>query len=242
VIVQGRDQWSHRLELLVSSKREFIDPDAEVSEDDSLETELFEIDRIRRFIEDFDTALESGPNEASWSDHLRFLKTLASTYIDGIDALLEGDYGRLRTVVVGPDGALYVVDWFNPLIGHMQYSLRDPRRDTQHGRIWRVTYRGRPLLEPLNLEGLSVGELLEQLRAYEDRTRYRARRELRERDGEEVRRELARWVEALDASDPAYEHLLLEALWVSQSRDVVDERLLRRLLQETDGRVCITDG
>ena len=35
---------------------------------------------------------------------------------------------------MGPDGALYVGDWFNPLIGHMQYSLRDPRRDVQHGR------------------------------------------------------------------------------------------------------------
>ena len=44
-----------------------------------------------------------------------------------------------------PDGALYVVDWFNPLVGHMQYSLRDPRRDKTHGRVWRITAKGRPL-------------------------------------------------------------------------------------------------
>ena len=48
----------------------------------------------------------------------------------------------------GPDGALYVVDWFNPLVGHMQHSLRDPNRDHTHGRIWRITYpkpsAGRP--------------------------------------------------------------------------------------------------
>src|SRR5690606_23485108 len=82
----------------------------------------------------------------------------------------------------GPDGALYVTDWFNPLIGHMQYSLRDPRRDREHGRIWRITYKGKPLLRPVNLEELSVPELLDQLKVYEDRTRYRARRELRERN------------------------------------------------------------
>ena len=90
----------------------------------------------------------------------------------------------------GPDGALYLTDWFNPLIGHMQYSLRDERRDTEHGRIWRITYPGRPLLEPVNLEELSVPELLDQLRVYEDRTSYRVRRELRERDHAEVAREL----------------------------------------------------
>jgi glucose/arabinose dehydrogenase/azurin len=136
----------------------------------------------------------------------------------------------------GPDGALYLVDWFNPLIGHMQYSLRDPRRDTTHGRIWRLTYRGRPLLEPVNLETLSVRELLDQLWAYEDRARYRVRRELRERDRDEVRRELDRWVADLDAADPAHEHLLLEALWVYQSRGLFEPNLLERLLRADDHR------
>ena len=56
----------------------------------------------------------------------------------------------------GPDGALYVVDWWNPLIGHMQYSLRDPRRDHQHGRIWRVTYKENPLLMPPKIAAFAV--------------------------------------------------------------------------------------
>ena len=81
----------------------------------------------------------------------------------------------------GPDGALYVVDWFNPLIGHMQHSLRDPNRDHTHGRIWRITYPRRPLVDRPKIAGATVPELLELLKSYEDRTRYRARRELRER-------------------------------------------------------------
>ena len=39
----------------------------------------------------------------------------------------------------GPRGALYIVDWYNPVKGHAQYSLRDERRDRHSGRIWRIT-------------------------------------------------------------------------------------------------------
>ena len=73
-----------------------------------------------------------------------------------------------------------MVDWFNPLIGHMQHSLRDPNRDHTHGRIWRITYPRRPLVEKPKIAGATVPELLDLLKSYEDRTRYRARRELRE--------------------------------------------------------------
>ena len=49
-------------------------------------------------------------------------------------------------VKLGPDGALYVADWSNPIIHHGEVDFRDPRRDHEHGRIWRVTAKGRPLL------------------------------------------------------------------------------------------------
>ena len=76
---------------------------------------------------------------------------------------------RLRTsarsrLQFGPDGALYVVDWFNPLVGHMQHSLRDPNRDHTHGRIWRITYPKRPLLKKPKIAGASVPELLDLLK------------------------------------------------------------------------------
>jgi glucose/arabinose dehydrogenase len=136
----------------------------------------------------------------------------------------------------GPDGALYVVDWFNPLIGHMQYSMRDPRRDHSHGRIWRITYEGRPLLPRVDLERLTIDELVAQLATPEDRTRYRVRRELRVRDREEVRAALTRWTAGLDPAAPDYEHLLLETLWVQQGREIVDPALLERLLDARDPR------
>lgn len=133
----------------------------------------------------------------------------------------------------GPDGALYIVDWWNPLIGHMQYSLRDPRRDASHGRIWRVTYPDRPLLEDPAIAGRSADELLDLLTEYTDRHRvlYRVRRELWSRPREEVMSALEAWVPTLDPSDDLYEHHLLEALWAYQSHHVVREELLRQLLR-----------
>ena len=76
---------------------------------------------------------------------------------------------------IGPDGAIYFLDWQNPIIGHMQHNLRDPSRDRTHGRIYRVTYEGRPLLKPAKIAGEPIDKLLDLLKEPEDRVRYRAR-------------------------------------------------------------------
>ncbi|MES2595451.1 MAG: PVC-type heme-binding CxxCH protein [Verrucomicrobiota bacterium] len=82
----------------------------------------------------------------------------------------------------GPDGAMYVADWYNPVKGHMQYSLRDTRRDKKSGRIWRITAKDQKLEEAPKIASASIPELLELLKSENYRTRYRAKVELRERD------------------------------------------------------------
>lgn len=136
----------------------------------------------------------------------------------------------------GPDGALYVVDWFNPLIGHMQHNLRDPNRDKSHGRVWRITYPSRPLVTPPEIDGEPPEALLELLESYEDRTRYRVRLELREHDSKDVIEAVKHWIDRLDPRDKDYQHHLLEALWVHQHHNAVDLPLLERLLRSPDYR------
>jgi putative heme-binding domain-containing protein len=131
---------------------------------------------------------------------------------------------------IGPDGALWFGDWCNALIGHMQYSQRDPSRDHTRGRVYRLVYKGRPLVEPVTQHGKSELELLQQLREYEPRTRYRARRELYDRPAEAVRAAVTEWVSELKPSDPHYDRLRCEALWALQSHHIVDEELLRGVL------------
>ena len=135
-----------------------------------------------------------------------------------------------------PDGSLYIVDWHNVLIGHMQHNARDPLRDHVHGRIYRVTYPSRPLVEPAQIDGASIPVLLDNLKLPEYRSRYRTRRELRGRDADEVLSHIPTWVANLDKNDPKYEHYLLEALWVTWGLNKVDESLLRQLLNAEDYR------
>ena len=147
----------------------------------------------------------------------------------------DGNY-RPVDIETAPDGSLYIVDWHNPLIGHMQHNARDPHRDHDHGRIYRITYPGRPLVEPAEVHGAPIATLLDNLKLPEYRTRYRTRRELRGRAAGEVLPALRRWVVALDPTDARHEHHLLEALWVTWGLDQVDEGLLRELLGAKDHR------
>ena len=158
--------------------------------------------------------------------------------------VLESTHESFRPVDVklGPDGALYILDWYNPIIGHMQYNLRDPRRDHQHGRVWRLTAKGRPLLKPPTIAGASVPALLEKLKSPESYVRYMSHRVLYDLYSDPAKQKeisalLKLWAAGLDPSDPDAEHRRLEALWISQTIDAMDGALLRDLLRSKDARV-----
>lgn len=138
--------------------------------------------------------------------------------------LLKGSDKNFRPVDMefAPDGSLYVVDWHNVLIGHMQHNARDPLRDHVHGRIYRITYPSRPLVTPAEIDGAPIAVLLDNLKLPEYRSRYRTRRELRGRKAEDVLPALKQWVDDLDTTDTRYEHHRLEALWVSWGLNQVD--------------------
>ncbi len=138
---------------------------------------------------------------------------------------------------IAPDGSLYIVDWHNILIGHMQHNARDPLRDHVHGRIYRITYPSRPLVTPAKIDGASIETLLDNLKLPEYRSRYRTRRELRGRKAAEVLPKLDKWLAALDKNDPQYEHHQLEGLWVSWGLNKVNQPLLKQLLKAKDYRV-----
>lgn len=61
-----------------------------------------------------------------------------------VDDFLVSDDPSFRPVQVklGPDGALWIADFYNPIIGHYEAPLTHPDRDRAHGRIWRIVWRG----------------------------------------------------------------------------------------------------
>ena len=141
---------------------------------------------------------------------------------------------RPSDLKVGPDGAIYFLDWQNPIIGHMQHNLRDPSRDRKHGRIYKITYDGRELSKSPKIDGEPLDKLLDVLKSPEDRVRYRARIELAARNSDEVIAAAKKWVASLDPKDADYDHQVLEALWLHQSHNIVDVELLKRVLGSKD--------
>jgi len=123
-------------------------------------------------------------------------------------------------VKMGPDGALYIADWYNPIIQHGEVDFRDPRRDKTHGRIWRVTAKNRPLVPRPKLVDATVPELLERLKDSEDYTRLQAKRVLKERGKDEVYDQLRKWAATVEKE----EHFL-EAAWLIDAFHTREERV-----------------
>jgi glucose/arabinose dehydrogenase len=145
--------------------------------------------------------------------------------------LVTSKHRKFRPVDVqmGPDGALYIADWYDEIIQHNQIDFHDPRRDHSRGRIWRVVAKGRPLLAIPKLVGVPVGNVLDALKAPEPWTRQQAKRALAERDAKEVGPALETWVRSLDRQDKDFARSQLEALWTAQTIDRIDADLLTRV-------------
>ena len=149
--------------------------------------------------------------------------------------LIQSTDGNFRPcdLEIAPDGSLYFVDWHNTLIGHMQHSARDPLRNSEYGRIYRITYPTRPLVDPPRIAGASLDVLFENLKLPEINARKRSHRELRGRDKSDVIAAAHKFAET-NAGD---ERLVLEALWATWGQQAPSVELIQRCLSAEDHRV-----
>lgn len=94
---------------------------------------------------------------------------------------------------MGPDGGLYVADWTNPIINHGEVDFRDPRRDKEHGRIWRIAPKGSKPIAWEALGGKPVEALLNSLLSPNRWEFQSARRELAKVPVADLQKALATW-------------------------------------------------
>ena len=139
---------------------------------------------------------------------------------------------RPLDIKLGPDGALYLADWSNPIIQHGEVDFRDPRRDKEHGRIWRIAPKGRAPLPRTDFTQRTNPELLDALLSPNRYDEERARRVLVERGASNVSADLAAWT-GRQSSEPAK----LQALWLYQAFNQVPTALLDELLAAKDAHV-----
>lgn len=166
-----------------------------------------------------------------------FIEDGAGFSANVLPPLIASKHPNFRPVdcKIGPDGAVYVADWYNSIINHAQHDFRDPRRDHDHGRIWRITHKERPLVKKPKLFGEPINTLLEHLKSPNTWTRHQARKELSERDPEKVLKATEAWVAKLNPTAAGYEGHLVEAMWTCQNVESPSEAILTKVVNAKDG-------
>ena len=148
-----------------------------------------------------------------------------------IDDFLSSSHRAFRPIDVkmGPDGALYIADWYNPIIQHGEVDFRDDRRDHSRGRIWRVTFKGQALIEKKDFTKFSIKELLAHTISKERVHREQARNELRTR--KDVLPELSAW-----SSELTDDFSRMQAMWNHQALNHTAANLIKSLVESNDPR------
>lgn len=75
----------------------------------------------------------------------------------------EDDWFRPVNMEFGPDGCLYIADWYNKIVSHNEVPRTDPTRDKTHGRIWRIRHESQKSLEIPNLIKTADADLAKHL-------------------------------------------------------------------------------
>jgi putative heme-binding domain-containing protein len=140
---------------------------------------------------------------------------------------------------IGPDGALYVADFYNRIIGHYEVPLTHPGRDRTRGRIWRIVYRGpdgkgKPVQPRADWNKATIPELIEDLAHPNLVVRMKATNQLVDRGGREVVAAVRAVMKPQSLAFPR-----MHGLWVLERLHVLDDALLEAAVKDQDrgGRV-----
>ncbi len=151
----------------------------------------------------------------------------------------EDPWFRPVHIQLGPDGALYIADFYNRIIGHYEVPLTHPGRDRTSGRIWRIVYRGndsRGTPAPRkDWTMASVAELIEDLAHPNLTVRMHAMNQLVERGGQDGRQA----VSDLLASAKANNWQWIHGLWVLERLGSLGDELLLAAAQHKDRGVRV---
>jgi len=160
---------------------------------------------------------------------------------------LESDdpWFRPDHIQLGPDGALYVADFYNRIIGHYEVPLTHPGRDRSSGRIWRIVYRGdKPAAQATGYgtpaprtdwTTADIGDLIKDLGHPNLTVRMHAANQLVERGGKPA----AQATGHLLSSDQANAWQWIHGLWVLERIGASQDDLLTKAATHKDRGVRV---
>lgn len=155
------------------------------------------------------------------------------------DFLISADpWFRPVAVKEGPDGALYIADFYNRIIGHYEVPLDHPLRDRQSGRIWKIRYVGTEKHTDHKVQDwskASLGELIKNLDYPQLNLRMAIANQLVQRFGKEAVQPLLKAA----GSDKTSAKATVQALWALFRLDALPDAVLDKALQSTDPLVKV---
>jgi len=130
------------------------------------------------------------------------------------DFVLSSDpWFRPVAMAFGPDGCLYVVDWYNQIISHNEVPRKHPERDKTRGRVWRIRHESQPhRTEVPNLYTAGDAQLLSSLKAANTWEVNAAWQQITDRQAVSLAPELAKLL--MDDQQPA--DVRIRALWATE--------------------------
>ncbi len=140
------------------------------------------------------------------------------------------DWFRPVNIEFGPDGCLYIVDWYNKIVSHNEVARDHPDRDRAHGRIWRIRHQSQKPTPIPNLITTSNNELLNHLVADIQWQKRAAWHQIADRQASELTPQLQKLV--LDQSQTLSTRIV--ALWSLESLHAFDASILLRLTKDPD--------
>jgi len=146
----------------------------------------------------------------------------------------DDPFFRPIAMTMGPDGCLYVIDWYNKIISHNEVARNHPDRDKQSGRIWRIKPKGFvPQVVP-DYTKLSSADLIARLGSKVVADAHLAWQTLADRRPDEATSAALSAI-AGDASAPAARRI--QALWVLGEHGQKIGPLAERLLADSNRNV-----
>jgi len=145
----------------------------------------------------------------------------------------EDDWFRPVNIEFGPDGCLYIADWYNKVISHNEISTDHPDRDRKHGRIWRIRHKDQKPFAIPNIAKANNKDLLKHLNGRTLWEKRAAWQQIVDRQATELTPELKKM--ALDISVDKSVRIL--AVWSLEGLKQYDKAVLEKLIADKDGDI-----
>jgi len=145
----------------------------------------------------------------------------------------KDDWFRPVNIEFGPDGCLYIADWYNKIVSHNEVATTHPDRDKTHGRIWRIRHKSQKLRSIPNLYKASNKDLVKHLQSPSHWQKRAAAFQIADRQA----KELAPALTKLITSTTLEKTTRIHALWALEGLGAYDQKTITALLKDKDGDI-----